>query len=123
LVYIEKDIDPLVDELVKDLIPVGFELSDKEKEINVEVLGNTTDSVLNESEADIQVSVKSYVIAQIDVDSLKERLIQKNYAEAQDILKEIPNVKNFSLDVFPNIQLFNTLPKNKDNIEINVERK
>jgi hypothetical protein len=122
LVYVEKDVEPLVDELVKDLIPEGFELSDKEKEINVEVLGNTTDSVLNETEADIQVSVKSFVIAMIDIDSLRERLRDKTYAEAQEILKEIPNVKNFSLEVFPNIQLFNTLPKNKDNIEITVER-
>ena len=122
LVYKREDIDAMIEELVKDLIPEGFELSDQEKEVNIEILGESTDTVLSFNEADIQLSVKSFVIAKVDEESLREQLNGKTLPEAQDIIRKIQNVKNFSINIYPNVQFLNAMPRNKENIEIKVER-
>lgn len=123
LAYSSKDLDPLLDELLKDFVPEGFELSTDEREVNVEILGNTDDSVLSTGIADLQVTLKSHVISIIDEDEIKEKLAGKSLSRAERILGSIRNVKTYEVEISPNIPFFQRLPSSVENIDLNVERK
>ncbi|MFC1622245.1 hypothetical protein ACFL13_02625, partial [Patescibacteria group bacterium] len=101
LTYNVEQLDRIMDELVKDFIPEGFILSDKERIINVEILGNTAQTFLNSYEADIQVTLKTFVVPDISEDNLKEELKGKSVSEAQKILGAVRNVKNYEFSLSP----------------------
>lgn len=122
LVYLKEDLTKLTDTLVQDLVPEGFELSDKDKDIKVEVLGNSSSSTLTSKEADIQVTLKTYIVTKVDEDSLKERLGGKSFEEGQKVLGGISNIKTYKLEITPNIPLFNKAPTDPAKIEIEIVR-
>ena len=122
LIYLKEDLSKLTDTLVQDLIPEGFELSDKERDTNVEVLGNSNSSTLTAKEADIQVTLKTYIVSKIDENSLKERLRGKTFDEGQKVLGGISNVKTYELKITPTMPFFNKVPMNPDKIEIEIVR-
>lgn len=122
LVYLKEDLSKLTDTLVQDLIPEGFELSDKDRDINVEVLGNSNSATLTAKEADIQVTLKSYIVTKIDENSLKERLKGKSFEEGQKVLGGISNVKTYELKISPSVPLINKVPTNPEKIEIDIVR-
>lgn len=123
LSYSSRDIDNLVDELVREFIPDGFIQSSEERNVNVEILGNTDSSVLSASEADLQVTLKSFVIPDLKEDEIKRKLAGKKLSEAQKVLGGIRNVKNYELKIDPNIPFFQRLPKNAGNISVEIARK
>jgi hypothetical protein len=122
LVYKKADLDEIIDKLVEDLIPEGFELSDKERELKVEVLGNSTNSVLSQNQADIQVTLKTFVVPTIKESDLKEKIMGKPPQEAHKILGSIKNVKTYELTIAPNIPLFQNVPNDEERIHIEIER-
>lgn len=122
LVYMDQELNILIDDLVKEFIPEGFELSPKDRETNVEVLGNTSESVLNSTTADIQVTLKAFVIPEINEDVIKQDLAGANSKEAARILSGIRNVQNYEYKVNPAIPFFRRAPRNLANINIEIER-
>ena len=122
LAYNEKDLNNIIDKLVEDLVPDGFELSNKEREINVEILGESTNSVLSSKEADIQVTLKAFVVPIIDEGDLVQKIKGKSPQEAQKVLGSIKNVKTYELNIAPSIPLFQKVPDDENRIKIEVER-
>ena len=122
LVYIDEEMQNLMDDMVKEFVPTDYELSDKDKELTVEVLGNTTNTILNSSEADLQVTLKSYVLPQINEEELKSQLVGTNQEEASRILSGVRNVQNYELNITPFLPFFNKVPTNLDQILIEVQR-
>ncbi|HXK52482.1 hypothetical protein H6802_02655 [Candidatus Nomurabacteria bacterium] len=123
LTYSENELEVLLDRLVDDFVPEGFELSTKDKEIKAEVLGATETTTLSSEQADLQVTIKAYVIPKIDEIELRENLAGAPLSKAEEILNAISNVATYSLDVKPNIPLLNSLPHNPENIEITVTKR
>ena len=121
LVYSEKDLDSLLDKLVNDLIPEGFILSKKDRDVSIDVLGNSTNSILSSKEADLQVTLKTHVIPDIDENTLKETLKGKSSSEAQKILGSVKNVKTYEFSLVPSIPFFQKVPNNLNKISIEIE--
>lgn len=121
LVYTTNELNFLVDKLVDNLIPQGFVLGKKTREINVEILGNSAASVVSSSEADIQVTVKTFIVPDISVNDLKKQLAGKNLTEAQKVLGSIESIKTYKVNVAPSIPFFQKIPKDTSKITVNIE--
>lgn len=122
LSYSIKDVERVMEELVSDFIPDGFELSDKDSEINIEILGNSETTVLSSTRADLQVTLKTFVVTQVDEEKLTEQLAGKSLVEAQKILGGIRNIKTYSLNIDPSIPFFRKLPSSSSNVSIEIIR-
>lgn len=122
LSYSISELNKLIDDLLVEYIPEGFVLSDKEREINVQVLGVGDNTVLDSDKADLQVTIKTFVVPDIDEDEIKESLKGKSIQDAQDLLSKIRNVKTYSLNVSSKIPLFKRMPGNTSKINLTIER-
>lgn len=122
LVYNPKELDDLIDELIKEFIPQDFVLSTKERSVGVEVLGNTDGTVLNASEADLQVTIRTYVVTDISENTIKKDLMGKNVNDAQKYLGSIKDIKTYEFGIEPHIPLFDFVPKDESRIIITLER-
>jgi len=122
LTYNTESLDEMMENLVENFIPEGFVLSNKERVLSVEILGNAGTTVLSSNEADIQVTLKTFVVPDINEDTLKGKLVGKKISEAQRILGSIRNVKSYELNLSPRIPLFDKIPKDEDRISITIER-
>jgi len=111
-----------VDDLLVEFIPEGFVLSDKEREINVQILGVGDNTVLSPEKADLQVTVKTFVVPDIKEDTVKASLKGKSVTEAQEYLSKIRNVKTYSLNISSKIPLFNKIPGDVNKINLTITR-
>jgi hypothetical protein len=122
LAYNENDLNEILEDLLKGFIPSGFELSSEERDTNVEILGNTDATVLNLSQADLQITIKSYVIPEINEEELKESLVGTSLSEAEKILGKVRNIKTYEINVDPKVPLLQKLPGNIENISLKIRR-
>lgn len=122
LSYDEDELDNFLEELMGEFVPDEFELSDKDKKVSVEVLGNTDSSVLSFSEADIQVTVKAYVVPTVDEKHIKEELSGVSVEDAKRVLGSVSNVKTYELNISPGMPFFQKVPADKDRISVEVVR-
>lgn len=122
LVYSEKDLDKLLSEMIKDLVPDGYEIFSEEREVKVEVLGNTDSAVLTSTEADLQVTLKTYMVPKIDEGKLKEDLRGVSVSEAQKILGSVKSIKTFKIDISSRIPFFQRMPRDTEDISLKIIR-
>lgn len=122
LFYNEDELNKILEEITKELVPEGFVISDREKEIKVEVFGNTDKSVLNANEADIQVTLKAYVVPDINEDTLKQDLKGKSLQDAQKILGSLRNVQSYELKVEKSLPFLQRVPSNVEKINLQIDR-
>ncbi|EKE00180.1 MAG: hypothetical protein ACD_22C00081G0003 [uncultured bacterium] len=120
LVYVTSELNTLLDGLVKDLIPDGYILSSKERDVKVDILGNSDTTVLSTTEADLQVTLKTYIIPDIKEDTIKDELRGKSTGDAQKYLGSIKNVKTYELNINPTIPFFQRIPTKTENIEVEI---
>ncbi len=118
LVYMESDLNNFIDDYFKDILPENFYMPDQDKDIKVDVLGKSTDSVLTSKEADIQVTLKAIIIPDIKEDDVRESLRGKTEDEARDIINNLKNVEQYEFNVSPAIPLFRKTPKDPERIEV-----
>jgi len=123
LFYSKAELDALVDNLVDQFIPEGYKLSSKGREVNVEVLGESDNSVLSLEEADLQITLKTYVIPDIDPEGLKQELAGKSLADAKKVLGGVRNIMSYDLRLDKSIPIpfFQKIPSDIDSITLEVE--
>lgn len=121
LVYSVSDLNGLVDKLIDTLIPEDFELAKKAREIKVEILGNSSSSVVNSTEADIQVTVKTFVQPKLSAETIKTSIKGKSVDEAQKILADVKNTKSFELKITPAVPFFKKVPNNLARINVTIK--
>lgn len=122
LSYATKDLEELVSELLDEFIPEGYTLSSKEMSINAEVLGTTEKTVLSPTKADLQVTIKTYVITDIKEEDVKKSLSGKSLKDGQAILDKIQNINNYSVNIGPNMPFLKNFPRNIENINVEIKR-
>lgn len=120
LTYLESELNTLLDKLVQNLVPEGHDLSEKQREVTVTPLGNSNTSVLNSSEADLQVTLKTFTVTRIDKDELKKSMAGKSVSEAEKILGGIRNITTYSIEINPTIPLFGKVPKDLNRIILDI---
>src|SRR3989344_2973288 len=122
LAYSTDDVNKLLGSLLKDFVPDGYELSGEEKQLSVEILGNSDSTILSSDEADVQVTVKTFVRVKINEDAIKKSLVSKKLNEAEKIIGGIKNIKNYEITISPNIPFLTRMPSNISNIQIEVKK-
>lgn len=120
LTYLDSELNSLLDKLVQNLVPEDHDLSEKQREVTVTPLGNSNTSVLNSTEADLQVTLKTFTVTRIDKDELKKSMAGKSVAEAEKILGGIRNITTYSIEINPTIPLFGKVPKDLDRIILDI---
>lgn len=120
LVYLNSELNSFLDEYVKDVIPQGFVLSAQDREVKVEVLGNSTSSILNSKEADLQVTLKTLVIPDIKEEDIKNSLKGKSPEEATKILGAIKNVNSLEFNLKPVLPFFQKVPNDLKRITVTI---
>lgn len=123
LTYKKEDLDKLADLTVEDFVPENFSLSTKERNLNVEILGKTETTILNETTADLQVTLRTFVVPNIFEDKVAKDIAGKNKQEAEKYLGELINITGFSLDITPSLPIFRNVPKDTDKILVIINRK
>jgi hypothetical protein len=118
LVYHENDLNNFIDEYFKNVIPENHYMPDKDKEVKVEILGESTNSTLNSTEADIQVTLRSIVIPDIKEEEVKESLRGKTNEEAKNIIEGLKNVEYYEFSISPVVPFFSKVPKDTNRIEV-----
>lgn len=122
LAYDSKDLEDLLDKILEEFIPEGYELSSQDMDLNVEILGNTETTVLSGSESDLQVTIKTFVIVKIDKEDIRNKLVDKTTSEAQRILGGIQNIETYEIEVNNKLPFLQKLPKNTENITVEIKR-
>ncbi len=121
LAYSINDLNKLIDSLVSTLIPNGYVASTKERELKVAVLGNSDTSILSVDKADIQVTVKTFVIPEVDTDKLKATLKGKSISEAEKLLSELKSTSSYSITVSPSLPFLRRIPNDLTRINLEVK--
>ena len=123
LFYSKSELDSLVDSLVDQFIPDGYKISSKGREVNVEVLGESDSSVLSLEEADLQITLKTYVIPDINPENLKQELAGKSLADAKQVLGGVRNIVSYDLRLDKSIPIpfFQKIPSDINSITLEVD--
>jgi len=122
LAYSSKDLDSLLEETLQTLIPEGYEISKQDKEVKVEVLGNSTSSILSKDQADLQVTVKIFIVPKVDTEKVRNEIKGTSLEAAQKVLGSIKGIKTYEINMFPKLSFITKLPKNINNITVEVEK-
>ena len=122
LAYNQKALDELLDSLLDEFVPEGFELSKQNREVNVEILGNTDATTLSTTKSDLQVTLKSFILPQLDEAKIKSDLVGKKLSEAERILGGIRNVKSYEINTSFKIPFFSRMPGKPENITLTIKK-
>ncbi|MBD3366038.1 hypothetical protein GF360_01705 [candidate division WWE3 bacterium] len=121
LAYAEKKLDQLIMQIVGEYVPDEYALSGTKHTLNVEVLGETEDTVLSATTADLQVTVKTSVVPDIDVSALKEELQGKSLDEVQRHLGSMRSVSTYEFSLSPPVPFKTNVPSDTNRILVEIE--
>ena len=122
LTYSEKDLEHLLDGLLDEFVPEGFVLSTKDRDIKVEILGNSDSAILSDTESDLQVTIKTFVVTDIQQDTLINELLGKSLSDAERVLGGIKNIQTYELEIVPNIPILQKMPSIPEKIILVIEK-
>jgi hypothetical protein len=113
------DIKPLAEHVLKDLVPQGFEIVDKEPSI----LSDVNEESATSSAIIVDANISTQAIPIIDYNLLKQEISSKNISSAQAILNGKSDIKSFVIELFPKIleSIWKKLPNKAEKIEFKIE--
>jgi len=113
------DIKPLAEFVLKDLVPEGFEMVEKEPQI----LSDVNDESATSSAITIDANLSTQAIPIIDYDSLKQELASKSLTKAQEILNGKSEIKSFTIELFPKIleSVWKKISNSPDKIDFKIQ--
>jgi hypothetical protein len=123
LFYSRTELNALVDKLVDEFVPDGYKLSTEEREVKVEILGESDNSVLTSTEADLQITLRTFVVPDLDEETIKNDLAGKKLSEAEKALGAIKNIKTYGVNLENALPLpfLQKIPTNTENINLEIE--
>ena len=118
LAYSKTDLDQLVSEMIKTVIPEEYQLDDEKPEYEVAVVGTSEDG----NSLQLQVKLRSYITPTLDIDKIKNDLAGLSLSSAESYLNSIKNIDSFEIRLFPNMPApLQKMPRNENNIKVTVE--
>jgi hypothetical protein len=121
LSYPEDTLSELAVLVLDEVVADGYVIFGEDHTINVEVLGSAGDYVLSSTAADLQVTIKTSVVPDLEIESLEEQLAGKSLEEAQRILGGMPNIRTYELKLTPSLPFSKNLPEDTSRILVEVE--
>jgi hypothetical protein len=120
LAYSHKELETFLDNIVAELVPDGFELHKEDRETKVDILGDSTDSILSATEADVQVTLKTSIVPKHNIEEIRNSIMGKSPTEAQAILGSLSNIKTYEITLAPNVPFFGNVPNEKDRVIVEI---
>lgn len=117
LAYSPQALDELLGDILKDLVPVNYELYSQDKSVSVTGV-RTEGGVLK-----FTAKVKGYIVPRLDIEKIQKDLAGRGLAEANSYLTSLPGIDAARLEVFPVLKFWQKVPGIKDHITIVVDRK
>ncbi|MCG2685809.1 baseplate J/gp47 family protein [Candidatus Parcubacteria bacterium] len=99
LVYSEENLNRLLENLLSEFVPSGFELSEGDKETEIAV----SETDLEAGVVKFQAKVRGYVVPQFNEDELRTALVGKRLEEANRYLADLPNIVSSQIDLVPRL--------------------
>ena len=121
LTYSEKKLDQLIMQVVGEYVPDEYSLSGTKHSLSVEVLGETEDTVLSPTTADLQVTVKTAVVPDLNIDKLKQEIAGASVQEVQRTLGSMQSISTYEINLSPGIPFKSNIPSNPEKILIEIE--
>lgn len=117
LAYSPQALDELLGEILKDLVPVNYELYSQDKSVSVTGV-RTEGGVLK-----FTAKVKGYIVPRLEIEKIQKDLAGRGLADANSYLTSLPGIDAARLEVFPVLKFWQKVPGIKDHITIVVDRK
>ncbi len=121
LSYSESLLEEIALKVLEEVVTEGYAIYGTDHRVSADVLGSSGDYVLSSSAADLQVTIKTSVVPEIDIEGLKERLAGESLDEAQRILGGMHNIRTYKIDFTFPLPIFRGMPENIENILIEIE--
>ncbi len=123
LYYKSSDLKSLLDLLLKEFVPEGFEISEKDQNIEVGVL-TAVDQTAPAESIDLQVKIKAYILPIVDEKSIVAKLKGAKIVDGRTYLSNIKNINSYEIDLWPKLTTYvGRFPNSEDRIEVSIERK
>lgn len=123
LTYLKSDLEKLIVEMSKNLVPPGFEFFSFSQDMEIEVLGNTSRTVLNSSQADLQVTFRFFISPKISKDDIFNGIAGKSVEDAKSFIESINGVSQAQVTLHSKTPFFSKIPKKKNLVEIELKVK
>ena len=120
LTYSQKELAKLIDAISQGLVPAGFDFRSLGGDIKVDVLGETENTQLSSTLADVQVTFKLYIVPNIDENAIANDIKGKSFDDTLAVLAKINGVAQTALKVTPNITFLHKMPFRSQNIVVEV---
>ncbi len=118
LTYKTEDLLPIVTAVLQSEIPEGFVLRDREPEI----LSAANEEADLSQELTLSVNISSQVVAEIDLDDLRSKVLGEQVGAAKNIVTSSSKIQSAVIELRPSIltKLWGRLPKQEDRITMQV---
>lgn len=122
LFYNENDLNKFIEDYFKNVIPEGHYMPEKDKKVTVNILGQSANSVLNSTEADIQVTLSSIIIPDIKEEDVKENLKGKTNEGAKQYIDGLKNIESYEFNISPVVPFFSKVPNDVQRIDVTLNK-
>lgn len=116
LAYRQEELQALIDEEIKQLLPAGFDYSPQENDYEFSLQEVTAENI-----AVFSVAFKTKLVPQVDADQIRRDLAGKKPLLAKQYLENIPNVRAVDISYYPKLPTaLITMPRIQKNITVNI---
>lgn len=118
IAYQKEDLKPLANQVLADLVPEGFELSDKDPQILSDI-----DQTASSSAITLQANINSEARAKVELDQLQQDIVGKSIDQAVQQLKNNSSIESVSIELQPEWvkAIWQRLPGNATRIKMELE--
>lgn len=120
--YSKNDLQKLLDKLLTEFVPAGFELSEKDTSTEVGLLTTVAGTTLP-AELQLEVKIKAYVVPKVDSAEIRKTLAGGSIDDGKKYLAGIKNIQSYNIELWPQFLTFlNRFPAKEEKIEVEVTR-
>lgn len=117
LVYDHNDVAQLLQVLVADAVPEGYELSSADDPVGVDSV-----EVVDAETLKLQTRISALVVPIINTYEISQQLLGKRPSEADQILKSIPAINGYSVTLWPTLpDILKSFPHIEERLTVQVE--
>lgn len=121
LAYSQSELIDFMGKISKNVVPQGFEFYSYNKELQVDILGNTEKTILSPTEADLQVTFKFNIAPKIDRQKVFEKIAGLSVVDAVAELDKISDITRSELKLKPGFLFFKKVPAKASAVDIQIK--
>lgn len=121
LAYSQSELIDFMGKISENVVPQGFEFYSYNKELQVDILGNTEKTILSPTEADLQVTFKFNIAPKIDRQKVFEKIAGLSAVDAVAELDKISDITRSELKLKPGLLFFKKVPTKASAVDIQIK--